>query len=218
MKKLYLAIAKKIFPLPVPERRVEGIIPLRFVSHFFNLSRDLDYFCYSIFKISFYLGVLVTLILVLDIFLNLNLLITPTYFDQHKYVFISIFSMVTGPLVFLLSILFYLRIRLERNVESIEFTCIVKAYLLQGKTKKTWKRWAFFLPIAGLIMLFASHIFPIGFLHYFNIEENLFFVFLLHFVSLVGIAYGSLLLVYGLLILEAVIRYFPEIKVNFAES
>lgn len=205
----------KLFRFSPVEQRQEKIIPIRWVSKFFSVTRDCDFFCYSLFKIIFYLEIICILLMLLDVIFQFGLLVNLNKFYAQRNIFIAYFSKVSGPIAFLLCLVFLIGFRTSIKINQLEITCIIEPKILIQKSKPYWIRWSAFLIVVGIILMLASHIFAMGALKYFNLEHNFSFVLFALVLPVFTIPYGAVLFAYGFLILEKSIRYFSLVESDF---
>lgn len=188
------------------------------ISKKFSLDRDIDYCLYSIFKVLLYLGIFITFLMLLSIYTNFHFFVSTKDFEINKPVFISTFSMLMGSFSIVITIYFYLRVRLRITLKKTPIVCISNDELvdrLKQKGKKTWLRWSLVNLLGGLFIILAAHIFPIGLLRYLNMEDSTFFTFLINCVPIFVIPFGATIFIYGCLMFEKIIRYFPIVKEEY---
>lgn len=201
---------EKVWKLPPPEERRDRIIPLTLTYPFLDLKKDGEYLCYLSTKISIFIGAVLLSVLVLDIFLGTSIFIDLQSFQNNKLFLSVTYSRIVVPALFGIAIIFYLRLRLAINMRHNTIPIMIHRALLLSYPRWRWiVRALFFISICALTAVF-NHIVVIRFVMHFDMQDSFLFVLLTQIAIVLGLAPVPAFIMSYALVLEKVIRFFPE--------
>lgn len=207
-------IIEKVWRLPSPEKRRNIIIPLSWFNNCFNLKKDSEYLCYLLVKTIILVGMGLLIILFLDVISKTAFFIDPQQFNDNKLVFPIVFSQLTSGPVFLLSLLFYLRIRLTTDIQQEKVPILMNRALLVGYTKRRWILRSLFIISVCIACTFLSHGVIIRFVNHFNQQDNFIFIFLSQLAVVIAFGIFSVGMVSYALVLEKAARFFSAFELD----
>lgn len=209
---------KTLLLLKIPENRKSGILSEKWINSKFNVDRDIDYYLFSLYTFLLWIGLIFMSLMIADLWFKSGLILNAQAFETEKYKFIITYSMVMGPASFLIAVSFYIRLRLSISLHDtfIILTLADKHLdiaMNRGKSSLLIRR--IFMLLASMIIIFLSHILPLVLINYFQFPKADFIIFSFNILPLFTIPFGALLLVYNCLLIEKIIRFFPQIKQEY---
>lgn len=212
MSKLTLIIFTA-FSIPLKKEKKEFLIPIRTISNNFSIKMDIDFYLYSIFIVTLIVSLFVASFISLSQIMGIEIF---RYSSENLHI-ISNFSIIMGPVGFLLFVVFYITKRIKIDLKNSVFPIVSNPQILIDKNKSGWIKWGAVMVVLSLILIFGSHFLPIGLINHFGWENNIFLVHLMLFLPIFVIPFGTMLLIYALLILEKIIRFFSQTKHDFSK-
>jgi hypothetical protein len=151
--------------------------------------------------------------LVADAYLRSGFLIDPQELDHNRLLFAVTYSHLIGWPALILTIAFYLRIRLPLDIKTDAIPVLMNRALLVGYSKKRWLLRVVLLGGLSLAAIFFAQMVAIRVTHHFHQEENIWFIATL--TSLFGVwgpATAGMVFISYACVAEKVIRFFPEFE------
>jgi hypothetical protein len=208
----------RIWPLPPPEKRRSGPVPPTWFIPVYRIERDADYLLGKLLNIVLLAGVALVGTIILDAHLAIGLLVDAAEFQQNKLLLPVTFSRLIGPPAFMLSLLFYLRMRVGIDICRDDIPVGGRKPWMLTTSRRKWIERALIIVLISPLCIFVSHIVVIQITLHYEQQDSLAFLLLPQAFGVAAVATGAICLPFAALILEKAIRSFPSFQENLQRN
>ncbi|WP_188772804.1 hypothetical protein [Novosphingobium endophyticum] len=208
----------KLAPLPPLEKRRSGFIPPKWFLPVYRPERDADYLLGKLLNFVFLTTFLLLGAILLDAHLYTGFLIDASEFRHNKLLLPATFSRLISLPLFVLALLFYLRIRLGIDISRDDIPVGGRKAWALTLTRRKWIEVGLLILVGSLACIFASHLFVIQVTLHYQQQDNLAFVLLPQAFAVVAMIGGPIYLILGALLLEKAIRCFDVMHDNLRRN
>lgn len=202
--------------MPTPEKRRSGPIPPSWFLPVYRSEHDADYLMGLLLNLVLFGGAGVVGAIILDARLAMGILVHTAAFERNKLLLTTTFSRLMGVSVLVLSVLFYLRIRIGIDIRRDDIPVLTHKALLLTTSLCKWIGRSFFGLAIGLIAIFATHIIVIQITSHYEQQNSLGFILLPQLFAIIAVAIGPIAIISYALVLEKAIFYPKELLENLA--
>jgi hypothetical protein len=203
-------ILERFFPLPPPEQRRPGIIPLSWAGGKLRVERDGDYLTYILFELMLIVNMLFLGILLCDNYAGTKLLVSPGAFSSNRLLIAIVFSRFVAWPTLIVSVLFYLRIRSAIDLQHEMPPRVIRKWALENRPRWKWIAKAIVGEALMVWGLFNFEKITLVLIHHLYVEQNLLLIVIVQSVVNLGLTTLPPMLISLALWLEKAIRFFPE--------
>lgn len=153
MKKVVVWI-NRLWPLPsLDKRKLWPFFAIsRIKGEVFKLERDADYLLYQAGALMEKVSLLVFFLTLLEVFTKTNFFVDQYVLVENKTALVSAWGKVMGPVMFVVGLTVYLRIRLPMNIEQEQIPFLMNKEATRNLSLRDMRIYALFFAVVGLFM------------------------------------------------------------------
>lgn len=222
--RLYKLIARitfphleRMIPLPPVSQRREGLLPLSWVSPYFELSNDTEYLFYRLFLLSAKTMFVLLVLLFADVSLEVGMLVDQVAIDRNKLVIPVAYRNITIFPIIILTLGFYIRIHSSINMERDPVPVAVHPAKYDDEKKSQWVVQSACMVIIIPIVLSFSYVFVFAVARYLNAYNDVLIISAATAFVAAGLSVMTAGMVAHLLLLEKSYHHFDDLKRHLAD-